>query len=60
MIIGRIKDATGSFSGGFLVVAGISVVAAIVMLCIGHDKALEQMPEPGSERERLPGATPVE
>ena len=60
MIIGRIKDATGSFSGGFLVVAGISVVAAIVMLCIGHEKGLEQMPEPGSDREQLPGAIPVE
>ena len=60
MIIGRIKDATGSFSGGFLVVAGISVVAAIVMLCISHEKVLEQMPEPGSDREQLPGAIPVE
>ena len=49
MIIGRIKDATGSFSGGFLVVAGVSVVAAIVMLCVGHEKALEQVPMPGDE-----------
>ena len=60
MIIGRIKDATGSFSGGFLVVAGVSVVAAIIMLCIGHEKALEQMPEPDSDREQLLGAIPVE
>ena len=60
MIIGRIKDATGSFSGGFLVIAGISVVAAIVMLCIGHDKALEQVPEPVSDLEPLPGAAPAE
>ncbi len=58
MIIGRIKDATGSFSGGFLVVAGISVVAAIVMLCVGHEKALEQMPASGGEL--LPGAIRVE
>ncbi len=60
MIIGRIKDATGSFSGGFLVVAGVSVVASVVMLCIGHEKELEQVPNPRLIVEDLPGAVPVE
>ena len=60
MIIGRIKDATGSFSGGFLVVAGVSVVASVVMLCIGHEKELEQVPNPRLVLEDLPGAVPVE
>ncbi len=60
MIIGRIKDATGSFSGGFLVVAGVSIVASVVMLCIGHDKELEQVPNPRLIVEDLPGAVPVE
>lgn len=60
MIIGRIKDATGSFSGGFLVIAGVSVIASIVVLCITHDKVLEQAPEPGRGLEQLPGAAPAE
>ena len=60
MIIGRIKDATGSFSGGFLVVAGVSVAASVVMLCIGHEKELEQVPNPRLVLEDLPGAVPVE
>ena len=60
MVIGRIKDATGSFSGGFLVVAAVSLVASIVMLCVGHDKALEQVPEPDLDLQPIVGAAPVE
>jgi MFS transporter, ACS family, tartrate transporter len=53
MIIGYIKDATGSFSGGFLVIAGVSLVAGIVLLCTGHEKALEEGLEPNRKAPSL-------
>jgi D-galactonate transporter len=44
-VMGWIKDATGSFDGGLLVIAGVCLVAGIATLCIHHDTELEQQPE---------------
>jgi cyanate permease len=43
--MGFIKDLTGSFDGGLLVIAGVSLIAGIATLCIHHDHELEQRPE---------------
>jgi D-galactonate transporter len=42
--MGWIKDATGSFDGGLLLIAGCAVVAMITVLLLGHDHALEKAP----------------
>ena len=42
--MGWIKDATGSFSGGLLLVAALAVVAMIIVIVLGHDHALERKP----------------
>jgi MFS family permease len=43
--IGWIKDATGSYSGGLLVIAGLATVAMVVVLALGHNRELERVPE---------------
>jgi MFS transporter, ACS family, tartrate transporter len=43
--MGWIKDATGSFTGGLLLIAALSVVASTIVLIVGHDPALEKTPE---------------
>ena len=47
-IMGWIKDATGSFDGGLLVIACVCIGAAIAVLCTAHDSALERAPAGGS------------
>ncbi|MGE0224372.1 MAG: MFS transporter [Acetobacteraceae bacterium] len=47
-VMGFIKDATGSFDGGLLVIAAVCLVSGIATLCIDHDAALERAPVPGS------------
>lgn len=42
--MGWIKDATGSFSGGLLLIAGLAVVGMVIVLVLGHDRKLEQAP----------------
>ena len=42
--MGWIKDATGSFSGGLLLIAGLAVVAMIAVLSLRHNEALEHAP----------------
>ncbi len=42
--MGWIKDATGSFTGGLLLIAGLAVVAMVIVLVLGHDRALEKAP----------------
>jgi ACS family tartrate transporter-like MFS transporter len=42
--MGWIKDATGSFTGGLLLIAGLAVVAMVIVLVLGHDHALEKAP----------------
>jgi MFS transporter, ACS family, tartrate transporter len=44
-VMGFIKDLTGSFDGGLLVIAGVSLISGIATLCIRHDHELEQRPE---------------
>lgn len=44
-VMGWIKDATGSFDGGLLVIASVCIAAAIAVLCISHDPALERTPD---------------
>src|ERR1700676_1733522 len=41
-VMGWIKDATGSFDGGLLVIACVCIGAAIAVLCTSHDTALER------------------
>ena len=42
--MGWIKDATGSFTGGLLLIATLAVVAMVTVLVLGHDHALEKAP----------------
>ncbi|MBS0639255.1 MAG: MFS transporter [Proteobacteria bacterium] len=44
-IMGWIKDATGSFDGGLLVIAMVTIVAGIAILCTEHDRELEKTPD---------------
>src|SRR5919205_475011 len=43
-IMGWLRDLTGSFDSGLLVIAAVCNVAAFATLCIHHDKELEQVP----------------
>ncbi len=43
-VMGWVKDATGSFTGGLLLIAAFAVVAMIIVLLLGHDQALEKAP----------------
>ncbi len=43
-VTGWIKDATGSFSGGLIVIATTQIIGAIAILCIEHNTALEKAP----------------
>ena len=42
--MGWIKDATGSFTGGLLLISGLAVLAMLIVLVLGHDHALEKAP----------------
>jgi MFS family permease len=42
--IGLAKDLTGSFSGGLLLIAGLAIVALVIVLLLGHDRELERVP----------------
>ncbi len=44
--MGWIKDATGSFTGGLLLIASFAIVAMGIVLALGHDHALEKAPVP--------------
>ncbi len=46
--MGFIKDATGSFTGGLLLIAGLAVIAAGIVLALGHEPALERAPPVGT------------
>ena len=43
-VMGWLRDLTGSFDSGLLVIAAVCNVAALATLCIHHDKELEQAP----------------
>ena len=42
--MGWIKDQTGSFSAGLLLIAGCALVAMVIVVALGHNKELEQAP----------------
>lgn len=42
--MGLVRDATGSFGLGLLTIAGGTLISAIVLLFLGHDRRLEQIP----------------
>ena len=42
--MGLIKDATGSFNAGLLLIAGLAVIAMVLALVVGHDRSLELAP----------------
>jgi len=42
--MGWIKDATGSFTAGLLLIAALAVIAAVIVLLLGHNQALEKAP----------------
>ncbi len=44
-VMGWIKDTTGSFMGGLLIIACVCIAAAISILCTSHDPALERVPD---------------
>lgn len=44
-MMGSIRDSTGSFSIGLLSIATGALVASVVLLTIGHDQRLEQVPD---------------
>ena len=43
-VMGMVKDSTGSFTGGLLLLAGVAVVAVVVVLLLPHETALERVP----------------
>ena len=43
--MGWVKDQTGSYTGGLLLVAGTAALATIIVLALGHDRRLEHPPE---------------
>jgi len=44
-VMGWIKDLTGDFAAGLLVIAACAVVALFITLALGHDAELEKAPE---------------
>jgi len=42
--MGRIKDATGSFNMGLLLIAGFVLLAMVIVLALKHDSSLETAP----------------
>ena len=43
--MGRIKDATGNFNGGLLLIAAFVVIAMVIVLVLHHDTSLEKAPD---------------
>ena len=43
-LVGRIKDATGSYTGGLLSLSAAGVMAMIIVLVLHHDHSLERAP----------------
>jgi MFS transporter, ACS family, tartrate transporter len=43
-VVGRIKDATGSYTGGLLLLSVAGFTAMIIVLALGHDRSLERAP----------------
>jgi MFS transporter, ACS family, tartrate transporter len=52
-LMGSIRDATGSFNLGLLVIATGALVAGAVLLTLGHDRRLEQVSDGGEDAFRV-------
>jgi MFS transporter, ACS family, tartrate transporter len=44
--MGWMKDATGSLTGGLLLIAALAVIAMAIVLALGHNASLERAPAP--------------
>ena len=44
--MGWIKDQTGSYTGGLLLLAGLGIIAMGTALAFRHDESLERAPVP--------------
>jgi len=53
-VMGMIKDSTGSFTNGLLVLAGVAAVALVIVLLLRHDTALERLPTLDPSRTESP------
>ncbi|KTS06755.1 membrane protein [Methylobacterium radiotolerans] len=47
--VGAIKDATGTFTGGLLLIAAAGLAAMVTVLCLTHDPHLEQAAARGAQ-----------
>src|SRR5438445_9435960 len=47
--MGWIKDHTGSYTGGLLLLAGLGIIAAGIVLSLSHNDALERAPAPAAK-----------
>jgi MFS transporter, ACS family, tartrate transporter len=43
VVIGQVKDRTGSFTGGLLLVASLLCLGGILVLCVRHDSSLDKI-----------------
>jgi MFS transporter, ACS family, tartrate transporter len=43
-LVGLVKDLTGTFAGGLYLLAGFLILAAVIVILLGHDLRLEQIP----------------
>ena len=43
-LVGLVKDLTGTFAGGLYLLAGFLFLAAVIVILLGHDLWLEQIP----------------
>jgi len=48
--MGWIRDHTGSYTGGLLLLAGLGIIAVGIVLTLGHDDALERAPAVAERR----------
>lgn len=48
--VGRIKDWTGSYTGGLLSLAAAGFTATVIVLALEHDRSLERVSDAGGER----------
>jgi ACS family tartrate transporter-like MFS transporter len=39
-----LRQSTGSFAGGLLLIATLAIVAMVIVLALGHNEALEKAP----------------
>ena len=42
--MGALRQSTGSFTGGLLLIAALAIVAMAIVLALGHNEALEKAP----------------